>query len=259
MQRPKPRAGRGPKPQAVRGPEATGSERRSTRRKLDGGTGNDTGGVTGAPRSIADILEMTVDDALAFFAGSPDVVRPLVPLAAVGLGYLRLGQPVPALSGGEAQRLKLARHLAARGTRHCPVHSLFIFDEPTTGLHLEDVSRLLGALDALLAAGHSVLVIEHHLDVIAAADWIVDLGPEGGSGGGAGGRDRPAGGRRATPAKPYRGGAQGALRRARAGCGLDGDDGGAGAGPPPAATQRRDQHPQRPRAQPARRRHRHPA
>ena len=150
------------------------------RPKPNDGNAGEPADFTAAPRSIADVLEMTVEDALCFFAGCPDVTRPLAPLAAVGLDYLRLGQPVPTLSGGEAQRLKLAKRLGTRGGGNC----LFIFDEPTTGLHLEDVSRLLEAFDALLEAGHSVLVIEHHLDVIAAADWIVDLGPEGGNGGG---------------------------------------------------------------------------
>jgi excinuclease ABC subunit A len=141
-------------------------------------------GVTGEqPRSIAEVLDLTVDAALAFFRGAPAVGAALAPLAAVGLGYLRLGQPVPSLSGGEAQRLKLAGRLA-RAPRRGGSGSLFIFDEPTTGLHLADVAVLLVAFDALLDAGHSLLVIEHHLDVIAAADWIVDLGPEGGDGGG---------------------------------------------------------------------------
>jgi excinuclease ABC subunit A len=139
--------------------------------------------------SVAEVLEMTVTEAIAFFAEHPDVLRGLEPLQAVGLGYLRLGQPVPTLSGGEAQRLKLAGHLAqahgrapaARGARG----KLFLFDEPTTGLHFDDVARLLEAFRRLLAEGHSVVVIEHNLDVIRAADWIIDLGPEGGEAGGA--------------------------------------------------------------------------
>ena len=145
--------------------------------------------------SIADVLDLTVDQAIARFAGSTDIVRKLAPLAAVGLGYVTLGQPVPSLSGGEAQRLKLAGHLAGalRGvgvTRRGRVSeggrggTLFLFDEPTTGLHFDDVATLLAAFRELIAAGDSIVVIEHHLDVIAAADWIIDLGPEGGDGGG---------------------------------------------------------------------------
>ena len=147
-------------------------------------------------RSIADVLEMTVSDALSFFATNREVHRVLQPLADVGLDYLKLGQPVPTLSGGEAQRLKLAGHLAeARGrdatTKRSPSNpvntnrgSLFLFDEPTTGLHFEDIAKLLKALRKLIAAGHSVVVIEHNLDVIRAADWIIDMGPEGGDDGG---------------------------------------------------------------------------
>ena len=161
-----------------------GTSGRGTLSKPNGAGAGEPAVLAVAPRSMADVLDLTVEDALSFFEGCPDVTRPLAPLAAVGLDYLRLGQPVPTLSGGEAQRLKLAKRLGARGGGHGPGHTLFIFDEPTTGLHLEDVSRLLDAFDALLAAGHTVLVIEHHLDVIAAADWIVDLGPEGGGGGG---------------------------------------------------------------------------
>ncbi|MGA8005318.1 MAG: excinuclease ABC subunit UvrA, partial [Burkholderiales bacterium] len=132
-------------------------------------------------RSISDVLEMTVSEALAFFAGEREVEARLAPLADVGLEYLRLGQPVPTLSGGEAQRLKLAGHLE-KGPGS---NKLFLFDEPTTGLHFDDIAKLLGAFRQLLAAGHSLVVIEHNLDVMRAADWIVDLGPEGGEAGGA--------------------------------------------------------------------------
>ncbi len=137
--------------------------------------------------NISDVLEMTVTEALAFFADSREVAARLAPLADVGLEYVKLGQPVPTLSGGEAQRLKLAGHLAAAGgvassvTHH---GKLFLFDEPTTGLHFEDVAKLLRAFRKLLAAGHSLLVIEHNLDLIRAADWVIDLGPEGGDRGG---------------------------------------------------------------------------
>jgi excinuclease ABC subunit A len=136
-------------------------------------------------KSIADVLEMTVTEALAFFAGDAEVHARLAPLSDVGLDYLRLGQPVPTLSGGEAQRLKLAGFLAeAAAARVLPGSKLFLFDEPTTGLHFDDVAKLLRALRKLLAVGHSLIVIEHNLDVIRAADWIVDLGPEGGDAGG---------------------------------------------------------------------------
>ena len=140
-------------------------------------------------KSIAEVLEMTVTQALAFFKGNREVEGSLRPLADVGLDYLRLGQPVPTLSGGEAQRLKLAGHLAqaaGRGKSSVVSHqsSLFLFDEPTTGLHFDDVARLLRAFRKLLAAGHSLIVIEHNLDVIRASDWIIDLGPEGGDAGG---------------------------------------------------------------------------
>ena len=142
-------------------------------------------------KSVADVLEMTVSAALAFFAGHADVETALQPLADVGLDYLRLGQPVPTLSGGEAQRLKLAGHLARASERArtgsplTPCSALFLFDEPTTGLHFDDVEKLLRAFRQLIAAGNSLVVIEHNLDVITASDWIIDLGPEGGEAGGA--------------------------------------------------------------------------
>ncbi|MDH3714683.1 MAG: excinuclease ABC subunit UvrA [Gammaproteobacteria bacterium] len=140
-------------------------------------------GANGTEKSIADVLDTTVTDALAFFAGFPQVHQVLQPLLAVGLGYLTLGQPVPTLSGGEAQRLKLAGHLSQSSVSD-GAGILFLFDEPTTGLHFADIATLLRAFRALLANGHSLVVIEHNLDVIGAADWVVDLGPEGGDAGG---------------------------------------------------------------------------
>jgi len=133
-------------------------------------------------KSIADVLDMTVSEAASFFRNEPKVLGKLTPLVDVGLEYLRLGQPVPTLSGGEAQRLKLAGHLAEKKMGSDPI--LFLFDEPTTGLHFDDVAKLLRAFRQLLEAGHSLVVIEHNLDVIRSSDWILDLGPEGGDAGG---------------------------------------------------------------------------
>ncbi len=132
-------------------------------------------------KTIADVLEMTVEEALEFFANQPRIKRRLETLDKVGLGYIKLGQPATTLSGGEAQRIKLATELSRRSTGK----TLYILDEPTTGLHFADIQRLLDVLHELVDAGNTVAIIEHHLDVIKNADWIIDLGPEGGSDGGA--------------------------------------------------------------------------
>ncbi|CAN5550982.1 excinuclease ABC subunit UvrA [soil metagenome] len=141
--------------------------------------------------NVADVLDLTVAEAVAMFSGDRDVVRVLQPIVDVGLDYVKLGQPVPTLSGGEAQRLKLAGFLAeaaknGTASRQSVARkgTLFLFDEPTTGLHFDDIARLMRALRKLLDAGHSLVVIEHNLDVIRASDWLIDLGPEGGDGGG---------------------------------------------------------------------------
>ena len=131
-------------------------------------------------RNIAEVLQLPCEDALEFFANQPVISRHMQTLVDVGLGYVRLGQPAPTLSGGEAQRVKLASELAKRSTGH----TIYILDEPTTGLHFEDIRKLLGVLGRLVDQGNTVLVIEHNLDVIKTADWLIDLGPEGGSGGG---------------------------------------------------------------------------
>src|SRR5207244_13367375 len=131
-------------------------------------------------KTISDVLDMSVEEALEFFRPIPPIARHLETLAGVGLGYVRLGQPAPTLSGGEAQRVKLATALSKRATGK----TLYILDEPTTGLHFADVSRLLDVLNRLVDTGNTVLVIEHNLDVIKTADWVIDLGPEGGDRGG---------------------------------------------------------------------------
>jgi len=145
--------------------------------------------------NVSDVLDLTVSEAVALFAQDREVIRSLQPIVDVGLEYVKLGQPVPTLSGGEAQRLKLAGFLANAGKtasaskqalalRQPGRGTLFLFDEPTTGLHFDDIAKLMRALRKLLEAGHSLIVIEHNLDVIRSADWLIDLGPEGGEGGG---------------------------------------------------------------------------
>ena len=131
-------------------------------------------------KSVADVLNMPIEEASEFFEAIPAISRHLTTLAEVGLGYVRLGQPAPTLSGGEAQRVKLASELQRRSTGR----TIYVLDEPTTGLHFEDVRKLLGVLEGLVDKGNTVIVIEHNLDVIKSADWVIDMGPEGGSGGG---------------------------------------------------------------------------
>jgi excinuclease ABC subunit A len=131
-------------------------------------------------KTVADVLDMPISEAAEFFAAVPAIARHLTTLVEVGLGYVRLGQPAPTLSGGEAQRVKLASELQKRSTGR----TVYVLDEPTTGLHFEDIRKLLGVLQGLVEKGNTVIVIEHNLDVIKSSDWVVDMGPEGGSGGG---------------------------------------------------------------------------
>src|SRR5690606_28199964 len=136
--------------------------------------------ITFKDKSIAQVLDMTVDEAAVFFKAVPSIRDKLETLQRVGLGYIHVGQPATTLSGGEAQRVKLAKELARRATGR----TLYILDEPTTGLHFEDVRKLLDVLQSLVDQGNTVVVIEHNMEVIKTADWIIDLGPEGGDKGG---------------------------------------------------------------------------
>lgn len=131
-------------------------------------------------RNISEVLEMTVEESLKFFENIPQIKNKLETIYDVGLGYIHLGQPAPTLSGGEAQRVKLATELSKRATGR----TLYILDEPTTGLHFADIEKLLLILKRLVSTGNTVIVIEHNLDVVTNADWIIDLGPEGGDKGG---------------------------------------------------------------------------
>ena len=131
-------------------------------------------------KTISDVLDMTVDEAVQFFENLPLIAGKLKTIQEVGLGYIKLGQPATTFSGGEAQRIKLATELSRRSTGK----TLYVLDEPTTGLHTDDVKRLLSILQRLVDGGNSMVVIEHNLDVIKSADWIIDMGPEGGAGGG---------------------------------------------------------------------------
>lgn len=131
-------------------------------------------------KSIAEVLDMPIEEGLEFFEAVPTIARHLRTLNEVGLGYVRLGQSAPTLSGGEAQRVKLASELQKRSTGR----TVYVLDEPTTGLHFEDISKLISVLSGLVDKGNTVIVIEHNLDVVKTADWVVDMGPEGGSGGG---------------------------------------------------------------------------
>jgi excinuclease ABC subunit A len=132
-------------------------------------------------KSVADILDLSIDEALSFFGDQPKILAKLQPLQNVGLGYVKLGQSSSTLSGGEAQRIKLASFLIKGNNQK---KTLFIFDEPTTGLHFHDIEKLLKSFDQLIALGNSILVIEHNMDMIKSADWVIDIGPEGGDKGG---------------------------------------------------------------------------